>query len=63
VIKTGMKYFDIPITRSGIPTGFHYLKNFARGNGLRLKIKYSNTTKEGFCDWLDAKMTKDTSYD
>lgn len=45
------------------PNWFPSLEELCKREWTKIKDKYPNTTKDGFCDWLDAKMPKDTSYD
>lgn len=42
---------------------FPSLEELCKREWTKVKDKYPSTTKDGFCDWLDAKMPKDTSYD
>lgn len=42
---------------------FPSLADICKTEWAKIKNEYPNTTKDGFCDWLDAKMPKDTSYD
>ncbi|GEM_PF-1873692 len=42
---------------------FLSLEELCKAEWIKIKEKYPNTTKDGFCDWLDAKIPKDVSYD
>lgn len=45
------------------PNWFPSLEELCKTEWTKIKGEYRNTTKDGFCDWLDAKMPKGTSYD